>query len=162
MDKNFEIEISKLFGKIYDYNYKLMKRSEDLSLENHYAFMDIVDFHITSNALSLLKNLYHGYQDSIGSLQNVRCIIEGIALKKMYSAGDISTEQIELLQKQVFLIEYNEYNKFDLIDKILIPEKLERDYKEAVCLLLKPKTIQAKYMVLKINVNGHSFWHTAT
>ena len=124
--------------------------------------MDIVDFHITSNALSLLKNLYHGYQDSIGSLQNVRCIIEGIALKKMYSAGDISTEQIELLQKQVFLIEYNEYNKFDLIDKILIPEKLERDYKEAVCLLLKPKTIQAKYMVLKINVNGHSFWHTAT
>ena len=49
----------------------------------------------------------------------------------MYSAGDISTEQIELLQKQVFLIEYNEYYKFDLIDKILIPEKLERDYKEA-------------------------------
>ena len=41
MDKNFEIEISELFGKIYDYNYKLMKRSEDLSLENHYAFIDI-------------------------------------------------------------------------------------------------------------------------
>ena len=131
MDKNFEIEISELFGKIYDYNYKLMKRSEDLSLEDHYVFIDIVDFHITSNALSLLKNLYHGYQDSIGSLQNVRCIIEGLALKRMYAAGAISTEQVELLQKQVFLIEYNEYKKFDLVDKILIPEKLERDYNEA-------------------------------
>ena len=154
MDKNFEIEISELFGKIYDYNYKLMKRSEDLSLENHYAFMDIVDFHITSNALSLLKNLYHGYQDSIGSLQNVRCIIEGIALKRMYSAGDISTEQIELLQKQVFLIEYNEYKKFDLIDKILIPEKLERDYKEA-CAFYREK-LESKFNNKEIEDILHS------
>lgn len=108
MDKNLETEINILFGKMYDYNYKLMKKSEDLSLENEYAFNDIIDFYITSNALSLLKNLYHGYQDSIGSLQNVRCIIEGIALKRMYTVGDISNEQVELLQKQVFLIEYNE------------------------------------------------------
>ena len=131
MDKSLEKEINEVFGKIYDYNYMLMKKSEDLSLENKYAFNDIVDFHITSNALSLLKNLYHGYQDSIGSLQNVRCIIEGIALKRMYDVGDISLEQVELLQKQVFLIEYNEYKRFDFIDKILIPEKLEKDYNDA-------------------------------
>ena len=131
MDKNLEIGINELFGKIYDYNYKLMKKSEDLSLENKYAFNDIIDFHITSNALSLLKNLYYGYQDSIGSLQNVRCIIEGFALKRMYTAGDIPNEKVELLQKQVFLIEYNEYKRFDFIDKILIPEKLEKDYNDA-------------------------------
>ena len=37
-------KISELYGKIYKYNSLLLKKSEDLSLENKYDFDDIFDF----------------------------------------------------------------------------------------------------------------------
>lgn len=131
MDKDFYSEINAFWGRIYQFNYDLMKKSENLSLEGKYKFTDIIDFHITSNALSLLKNMIFDFQSSIGSLHNVRCIIEGLSLKKMYECGDISEENVELLQKQVFLIEYKEYSKFSIVDKILLPEKLQKDFEDA-------------------------------
>ena len=130
--KRFEAEINILFGKIYEYNYKLMKKSEDNSLEGKYDFIEIFDFYITSHALSLMKNIYHGYWGSLGMLQNVRCILEGMAIKWMYLKGDINRDQIDLLQVQEFLIEYRYYSRFtDIIDSILIPEKLKKDYDDA-------------------------------
>ena len=65
-----------LYGKIYQYNYALMKRSEDLALEDKYSFNDIFDFYITSNMQSWLKNGFYGYWFSPGMMMNSRCIIE--------------------------------------------------------------------------------------
>jgi len=132
IEKRFDEETNLLFGKIYEYNYKLMKKSEDNSMEGRYDFIEIFDFYITSHALSLIKNIYHGYWGSLGMLQNVRCILEGLAMKRMYQRGDISQDQIDLLQVQEFLIEYRYYSRFpDMLDSILIPEKLKKDYDDA-------------------------------
>lgn len=125
-------ECDVLYGKIYQYNYGLMKRSEDLALEDKYSFNDIFDFYITSNMQSWLKNGFYGYWFSPGMMMNSRCIIEGLALKAMYDSGDISQDQIELLQKQVFLIEYNCYKKFsDISQEFLFPDKLRYDWEQA-------------------------------
>ncbi len=66
-------------------------------------------------------------------LLTARCFLEGLALKRMYERGKISDIQIELLQHQVYLIEYNYYKEFDdIADKILIPEKLVKDNEVAI------------------------------
>nr|MBO4517535.1 hypothetical protein [Clostridia bacterium] len=126
-------KISELYGKIYKYNSLLLKKSEDLLLENKYDFDDIFDFYITSHALGYLKNLYFGNIQSAGFYLNIRCIIEGLAIKQLNAQGKISIEMKQLLQKQVFLIEYKNYFQFsDISDKILLPEKLQYDYDKAV------------------------------
>ena len=45
IEKKFDAETNNLFGKIYEYNYKLMKKSEDNSLEGKYDFIEIFDFY---------------------------------------------------------------------------------------------------------------------
>ena len=66
-------------------------------------------------------------------LLTARCFLEGLALKRMYEKGKISDLQIELLRHQVHIIEYNYYKEFDdIADKILLPEKLEKDKDDAV------------------------------
>lgn len=126
-------KISELYGKIYKYNSLLLKKSEDLSLENKYDFDDIFDFYITSHALGYLKNLYFGNIQSAGFYLNIRCIIEGLAIKQLNAQGKITIDMKKLLQKQVFLIEYKNYSQFsDISDKILLPEKLQYDYDKSV------------------------------
>lgn len=144
IEKRFEEEANLLFGQVYAYNYKLLKKSEDDSLEGKYNFIEIFDFYITSHALSLIKNMYHGYWESPGMLQNVRCILEGLSMKRMFQAGDISEEKVNLLQVQEFLIEYRYYSRFtDILNLILIPEKLRKDYDDA-CVLFRSK-LETKY-----------------
>lgn len=144
IEKRFEEEANLLFGQVYGYNYKLLKKSEDDSLEGKYNFIEIFDFYITSHALSLIKNMDHGYWESPGMLQNVRCILEGLSMKRMFQAGDISEEKVNLLQVQEFLIEYRYYSRFtDILNLILIPEKLRKDYDDA-CVLFRSK-LETKY-----------------
>lgn len=124
-------EFDSLFGQVYQYNYDLMKKSEKQELKGQYRFNDIFDFYITSNIQSWLKNGFFGYWFSPGMMLNSRCIIEGLALKAMYDSGDISEEQTELLQKQVFLIEYNCYKRFaDISESFLFPDKLKYDWEQ--------------------------------
>lgn len=149
VEKRFDEEANLLFGQIYEYNYKLMKKSEDYDLEGNYNFIDIFDFYITSHALSLIKNMYHGYWGSLGMLQSVRCIFEGLSIKRMFQGGDISEENTDLLQVQEFLIEYRYYSKFtDILGLILDPEKLAKDYEEA-CEVYRSK-LNAKYTTKEI------------
>lgn len=144
IEKRFEEEANLLFGQVYAYNYELLKKSEDDSLEGKYNFIEIFDFYITSHALSLIKNMYYGYRESPGMLQNVRCILEGLSMKRMFQAGDISEEKVNLLQVQEFLIEYRYYSRFtDILNLILIPEKLRKDYDDA-CVLFRSK-LETKY-----------------
>lgn len=80
-DENKIKEISLLFGYFFELNYKLLKQSEDKKSE--FTIENVFDFYISSHAISFLKNLYFGFFTSKGTCLNVRCIIEGLALKKM-------------------------------------------------------------------------------
>lgn len=128
--------ISKLYGKIYSYNNHLLNCSEEKLAEGErYNIIDIFDFYITSHAQAYLKNLYFDNICSAGFLFNIRCMLEGLALKRMSQRGKISLIQEELLQKQVFLIEYRYYHNSyleDILDDILITDKLKKDW-ETTC-----------------------------
>jgi hypothetical protein len=126
------VRYNELFGSLYEYNYRLMEESEDQENEGKYPFESIFDFYITSNAQSLCKSLLLGCLGSPGMLLNARCILEGLAIKRKFENGEIPESRVALLQKQVFLIEYKYYSRFDdIAEIILIPEKLEADYGQA-------------------------------
>lgn len=145
MEVNEEI-INKLYGKIYSYNDKLLALSEkELKEDETYKASDIFDFYITSHAQAYLKNLYFGQILTQGTLLNIRCIMEGLALKRICQKEEFSFLQEQLLQKQVFLIEYRNYSNpslNDIRDNILSKEKLKKDSDDAKKLyreLLKDK-----------------------
>lgn len=152
-------ECNILFGKVYSYNYQLMKKSEDLSLERQYQFDDIFSFYISSHAQSWLKNFYYGHWFSPGMMLNSRCILEGLAIKKMREKGDITDEHLELLQVQVFLIEYNNYKNFsDVFELFLIPEKLKEDWERTVAFF--QEKLASKFdadKIKKITKSGNPF-----
>ena len=126
------VRYNELFGSLYEYNYRLMKESEDQENEGKYPFESIFDFYITSNAQSLCKSFLLNNRQSVGMFLNARCILEGMAIKRKFEKGEIPPNRIELLQKQVFLIEHKYYSRFDdIAEIILIPEKLEADYDQA-------------------------------
>lgn len=88
---------------------------------------------MTSQALTFVKDVLLQHFGSPGMLLTARCFLEGLALKRLYQKGEISDLQIELLRKQVHLIEYNYYKNFhDIADIILIPEKLSKDKDDVV------------------------------
>ena len=53
-------------------------------------------------------------------LLNARCILEGLAIKRKFEKGEIPESRVALLQKQVFLIEYKYYSRFDDIADIIL------------------------------------------
>ena len=66
---------------------------------------------ITSNALSLIKNIILDNQYSVTAALNIRDIIECITLVLMYKANGISEMQLSLFPEQYKLIEYYTYVK---------------------------------------------------
>ena len=126
-------ELNALWGRLFSYNHALMKRSENEDLFGTESFTDIIDFYLTSQALTFVKDVLLQHIGSPGMILTARCLLEGLALKRLYQKGQISDLQIELLRKQVHLIEYNYYKNFqDIADIILIPEKLLNDKDDAV------------------------------
>ena len=82
--------------------------------------------------MAYLKYLYIGDMCNISIYLSARCILEGLALKRLCQREVVGTVKEELLQKQAFLIEYKYYKNFDdIAEKILLPEKLSIDYRNA-------------------------------
>ena len=132
-EKEFINQLNLLWGRLFTYNHALMKRSEDEEQFGSESFIDVIDFYLTSQAQCFIKDILLSHIGSPGMLLTARCFLEGLALKRMYEKGKISDLQVKLLRKQVFIIEYNYYKEFDdIADKILIPEKLEKDKDDAV------------------------------
>lgn len=137
MNKSKELDVKKeidvLYGKLYALNDKLLQRSERiLSNDEKYSCLDIFDFYISSHALAYLKSFYCEDFFNASIYLSSRCILEGFALKELCKRGEIDTLKEELLQKQVFLIEYKYYKEFDdIADQILLPEKLKTDWEDA-------------------------------
>ena len=131
--KEFISELDTLWGRLFTYNHALMKRSEDENKFGSESFTDVIDFYLTSQAQCFIKDVMLHHFGSSGLLLAARCFIEGLALKRMYEKGKIDNIQVELLRHQVHIIEYNYYKEFDdIADKILLPEKLEKDYDDSV------------------------------
>ena len=136
MDKEFlelQSAIDSFYGKFYALNDKLLQRSErELKDNENYDCIDIFDFYISSHAMAYLKCLYMRDYYNSSIYLSARCILEGLALKKLCRQSVAGTVKEKLLQKQVFLIEYQYYKEFgDIADKILLPEKLKSDWQSA-------------------------------
>lgn len=132
-EKEFLMQLDIFWGQLFTYNHTLMKRSEDEKKFGLESFTDVIDFYLTSQAQCFIKDFLLQHIGSTGMLLTARCFLEGMALKRMYEKGKISDLQIELLRHQVHIIEYNYYKEFDdIADKILLPEKLEKDRNDAV------------------------------
>lgn len=122
-----------MFGRLFDYNHKLLELSEDSENGPNATFNQIIDFYLTSQAQCFIKDLLMQHVGSPGMLLSARCFLEGLALKKMYTNGKISDLQVNLLRQQVFLLEYKNYQKFeDISNKFLFPKKLVFDKDTAV------------------------------
>lgn len=100
--KNSDIqsEIDELYGKMYTLNDLLLQRSEKTIGEGEiYAAVDIFDFYISSHAMAYLKYLYIGDMYNISIYLSARCILEGLALKRLCQREVVGTVKEELLQK---------------------------------------------------------------
>ena len=122
----FKSFCSQLFGKLFAYNTALRKKSEDLTQEGNYTCNDIFDFYITSNAQSLLLSLWRGLPGSVGICFNARCVLEGLALKRLCSKKDFPPFQKKLLQFQYAVLERRCYKKFEDITEIIQPPDNEK------------------------------------
>lgn len=124
--------IDEIYGKIYALNDRLMRRSEKIKKNDEiYSCADIFDFYISSQAISFLKLLYTNDVHNNALYLSTRCILEGIALKNLCKQSVVGTYKEKLLQKQVFLIEYKQYKKFnDIADQILLPDKFQYDWEQ--------------------------------
>lgn len=130
--KGHENLLSIIWGNIFKYNLQLNKLSENEEFFGKENFGNIIDFYLTSHALSFLKNILLDNFQSQGIFLSARCFLEGLALKRMYQKGKITDLQIELLKKQVHIIEFNYYKDFkDISETILIPEKIIKDYEDS-------------------------------
>ncbi len=131
--KEFIEQLDLFWGRLFTYNHALMKKSEGEKQFGMESFADVIDFYLTSQTQCFIKDFLLQHIGSAGMLLTARCFLEGLALKRMYEKGKISELQVELLRHQVHIIEYNYYKEFDdIADKILLPEKLVKDYEESV------------------------------
>lgn len=128
--------IDVLYGKVYQLNKTLLEKSE--KKRGDYSCTDVMDFYITSHALSYLKDIYFSMYQSAGMHLNARCILEGLAVKR-YCMSENSKAGLELLRHQTPILEHKLYMRFkdELLEQIMIPEDLEKAYNDSVAFYKK-------------------------
>lgn len=130
--------LNNAFGVVFQKNMKLLKDSNDDAVNGD--FESALDFYITSHSISLIKNLSLGIYFSVGSILNIRGIIEAKALLCMYKKGDINVDSQKLFLLQYKIIEYNNYKEVKnpenyVIDINLVKQeyaKVKEKYKEYI------------------------------
>ena len=121
-----------IYLQIEDINKKLMHKSEDCNNDGKETFEDVMNFYITSHAMSFLKNLCLGLEKSLGTILNMRCILEGKAFLECHSKNGFTEEQLELFKVQFAIIEHKQYKDFIDMENVIFPEDLEKNYNSAV------------------------------
>lgn len=105
-------DLDSLYASLKSYNNELLDKAN----APYYVganFYDAMELAITSNAISLIKGMFHANHYSITSALNLRNLIECFTLLFMEKKGDISDEQKELFVEQYKIIEYESYAKDD-------------------------------------------------
>jgi len=140
MEKDF---INFLYGKAVLLNESHILFDMQPNHLDNLTFKQISDFYLSSHMMSYLKNTYLEFTQSRGTYFSARCILEGIALYKLFELGKISKEMIELLKRNYFLLEYKNYSKdFKLLTTITNYQTMKKNYTKAI---LTYKTILKEY-----------------
>lgn len=132
MDKGIRLIANHIYCTIEDINTKLMHKSEDEKNYGKETFEEILDFYITSHAMSFLKNICLGLERSLGTIFNMRCILEAKALFECYKKGDLNDKQIDLFMHQYAIIEYRKYKEFFIMQGVIYKDDLEVNYHKIV------------------------------
>ena len=132
MDKEIRIIANHIYCVIENLNTKLMHKSEDEKNYGNETFEEIMDFYITSHAMSFLKNICLEQEKSLGTILNMRCILEAKALLKCYKKGDLNEKQIDLFKLQYAIVEYRKYKEFFNMQNIIFEEDLKANYNNVV------------------------------
>lgn len=132
MNENFRLLANAIYCEIEDINTKLMLKSNNVENNGKETFENVMDFYITSHAMSFLKNICLGLEKSIGTIFNMRCILEAKALLVCYEKGDLSDEQLGLFKLQFAVIEYRKYKDFFNMQEIISKKDLEQNYNKTV------------------------------
>ncbi len=153
MDKKLILIANNIYCAIENLNTKLMHQSEDEKNDGKETFEEIMDFYITSHAMSFLKNICLGLEKSLGTFLNMRCILEAKALLECYKKGDLNEEKIDLFKLQYAIIEYKKYKEFFNMQGIIFKENLKENYDNVVEKFKKccPKNVNLN-KVLKTNL----------
>ena len=130
MDKNL---ISELYGRASLLNDRFILFDMQPNHLEKLTFLDIIDFYLSSHMMSYLKNTFNDYIESRGTYFSARCIVEGIALLKLFEMNKISAEMIELLKYNYFMVEYKYYSRDKkLFQTITNYETMEMNYNNTV------------------------------
>lgn len=132
-----KITLNMTYGIVHQINSKLREKSNS-SYEDA-MFLDVVDFSITSYSLSLVKSYLMNTHKSITTFLMMRNIIENLALRAYYKAGNVEKKHVELLRLNGYLQDYIQYSKIKSIDKagLVNREKLIKDFEEVKKAYLK-------------------------
>lgn len=132
-----KITLNMTYGIVHQINSKLREKSNS-SYEDA-MFLDVVDFSITSYSLSLIKSYLMNTHKSITTYLMMRNIIENLALRAYYKAGNVEKKHVELLRLNGYLQDYIQYSKIKSIDKagLVNSEKLIKDFEEVKKAYLK-------------------------
>ena len=125
-----------IYGSIFKINDSLLKQSSQTGSE---TVNDVIDFYITSHALSFLKNMCLGLECSAGNFLNMRCIVEGMAIKNMFISGEVKPFQTELFLLQHKIVKHCKYKKLKhMVELIGFDwQKIVQEYERAKSVFLK-------------------------
>ncbi len=155
MDESLDMykpDINKLIY-LTNVNKMIYKKKESVINinKNLIHFVDYIFFQLTTYAISLLNNKLYILDATVGVSFMCRCIIESLALLKMYEEKHITKDDLMLLDRYSFLVEGEIYNKYKKLDQTLfILSDINETYEEA-------KKIYEKYN-RKINFFKKVYW----
>ena len=124
----------KVYEFIYSYashlNNLILKKSNedtDLSFEEHYVFQ------ISSYLLTIINEQLYCSTTSLTTFFIYRCLIENIAIIKMFEAGDIDDTCFDLLMDYNYVIEYNMYKKYEQLDgRLFYFAQIKENYERVI------------------------------
>lgn len=126
-------EILNEFYALLDFwNDYLLNKSQTSHRNNKNAIIDALYFHIITNMQSTVKNILLDNVSSLGSVFNLRSILESSALLKKVTEIGLSDVRCGLFPIQFKIQEYHLYRKFKQCDDILFDlDVIEKDYRDA-------------------------------
>lgn len=118
------------YGYIRELNAQLLDKYNNE--ENKLTFIDCYFFQLTSLALSLFREReMNNKRISISEAFVLRCIIENIAIIRMYDEKDIPEDAVDLLKGYQYICEYKIYKKHPLLEGDTLPLKdMEKNYQD--------------------------------
>lgn len=158
LEKNV-VNIKKLIY-IANVNEMIYKRKEMLIHNNRdkIQFLDYIFYQLTTYTISLLNNRLYVLNATVGTSFMCRCIIETLALLKMYEDKHITDEDLHLIPFYSFLVEGKIYGKYKELDgKLFYLSSIQENYDRTVHIYKKYNREVTKYSKFEWLKNFENF-----